>query len=192
MDPLTKPEADQMPALVDMMTTKRCGTCHLCCTAMEVYELEKPIGEHCQHLDECGKCGIYTERPNSCKVFYCTWRLQEMLSLKLPWDMKPERCGYVLHWDRGASPLCTLFPDPKRPYAWKQHKRKLEAFARDNDCAIVIGGGGTASHMVTPMGRWIARADFPLYFTRTEVGIPASEFRSRQPWQHHQDPYKPE
>lgn len=186
----TPEEADETPAMVDMLTSKRCGECNLCCTAMEVFELNKPIGERCTHLNECGKCSIYATRPTSCKVFYCTWRLQEILSVKLPWDLKPDKCGFVLHWDRGNSPLCTLFPDPKRPKAWLQHKRWLEKFARTYDCAIVIGGGAQCTHMVTPMGRWISRADYPLYFRDGEIGIPRSEFRNVQKQATDVDPYE--
>ena len=185
----TEAEAEQVPALVDTLTTKRCGTCNLCCTAMEVFELEKPIGERCQHLDGCGKCAIYPTRPRSCKVFYCTWRLQELIGVKLPWDLKPEQCGFVLHWDRQRSPLCTLFPDPKRPTAWVRYKRKLEQFAEKHDVAIVIGGGAFCTHMVTPMKRWISRVDFPLYFKEGSIGIPSQDFRHKGRWPVHVDPY---
>lgn len=191
VDDLSMDEAEAMPAIVDAMTTRRCGDCSLCCTALEVVELKKPIGVRCEHLDSCGACSIYDKRPKGCRVFYCTWRLAEFLNVRVPDVMKPNACGYVLHWDKGASPLATLFVDPERPNAWTKHKRKLEWFARVNNVAIVIGGGAQCTHFVTPKGNWFARTDYPLYFDTGQgnIGIPSEEFVRPHPFKIHPDVY---
>lgn len=191
-DQLGEAEAQVMPGMVDAMTKRRCDGCSECCTLLEVPELLKPIGHRCVHLNDKERCSIYANRPTGCRVFYCTWRIAEVLKIRVPNDMHPNVCGFVLHWDKGASPLCTAFVDPKRPKLWLKSKRRLEWFSRINNCAIVIGGGNEATHFVCPSGRWFSRADFPLYFQADggrAIGVPAAEFRGGVPWPRSKDPY---
>lgn len=109
-------------------------------------------------------------------MFYCTWRLSELIHAGVPETFKPELCGFVLHWDKGASPMMTLFKDPDRPDAWQKRIKALEKLARNNNVAIVIGGGTEATHIVTPKGNWILRSKYPEFFNDTSVGVPQSEF----------------
>ena len=52
---------------------RQCGECRECCIVLEVDAMRKPADVPCRHL--CGKgCGIYSRRPESCKVFTCAWR----------------------------------------------------------------------------------------------------------------------
>jgi Fe-S-cluster containining protein len=50
-----------------------CGPCTACCTALGVEEIHKPNYAPCQHLCDKG-CGIYEDRPGSCRSFECWWR----------------------------------------------------------------------------------------------------------------------
>jgi hypothetical protein len=172
---------DEFNQMVDAVTTRRCDGCSLCCTALEIFDLPfpKPMGQECPHLN-CGQCVIYKTRPESCRTFYCTWRLSEFLHAGVPKKFRPADCGFVLHWDKGVSPLITLFHDPKRPRAWLKHKWALEKLARNTNCAIVIGGGDQATHFITPRGRWFARADHPQFFHDREIGVPSIEFLPRR------------
>ncbi len=54
------------------MSDRKCGACTLCCTALAVPELDKKNGEPCIHITPEG-CGIYEDRPLSCRVFECAW-----------------------------------------------------------------------------------------------------------------------
>lgn len=56
----------------DAQQARSCGGCNVCCTAMKVTPLNKPAGVACEHENEQG-CGIYDERPQVCRVWYCMW-----------------------------------------------------------------------------------------------------------------------
>lgn len=75
---------------------RKCGTCTLCCTALAVPELDKPNGVPCEHLTTAG-CGIYEDRPESCRQFECGW-LTGMGDL----SVRPDRIGAVLHVEDGG------------------------------------------------------------------------------------------
>lgn len=51
-----------------------CGPCTACCTVMAVQELGKGNYERCRHLTSSG-CGIYPDRPGTCRDWSCLWRL---------------------------------------------------------------------------------------------------------------------
>lgn len=45
----------------------------MCCKLLGIGELEKPRDIWCTHCDIGKGCKIYSERPESCKVFRCLW-----------------------------------------------------------------------------------------------------------------------
>ena len=51
---------------------RECGTCTACCTVLAVAELQKPMRWACDHV-LCAGCGIYEERPQTCRDFNCAW-----------------------------------------------------------------------------------------------------------------------
>ncbi len=53
---------------------RQCGSCTACCTVMGVEELSKPSFKSCTHVVTQG-CGIYSDRPQSCRNFVCVWLL---------------------------------------------------------------------------------------------------------------------
>jgi len=59
------------PSSIDS-TPRECGGCNVCCTAMHVRALDKPAGTPCEHQSDAG-CGIYADRPETCRVWYCMW-----------------------------------------------------------------------------------------------------------------------
>lgn len=77
---------------------RACGPCTACCTAVAVPELEKGAYQPCVHL--CGSgCGIYAERPASCRRFECQW-LQGMLEMDGGVDaaLRPDACGVMVDY----------------------------------------------------------------------------------------------
>jgi len=48
---------------------RECGSCSACCTVTGVPEIEKGTYEACKHAG----CGIYADRPGSCRTFGCQW-----------------------------------------------------------------------------------------------------------------------
>ena len=72
---------------------RTCGTCTLCCKVLGVHELEKPGGVDCPHVKPLQGCGIYADRPQSCRAFECLWLQGEG---RIPETLKPERTHVVL------------------------------------------------------------------------------------------------
>lgn len=76
-----------------MSIARSCGTCNLCCTVMAVGDCvpePKPKNVKCRQLTVLGQCGIYAERPQSCRDFRCLW-----LMGMLPEELKPSRVNAV-------------------------------------------------------------------------------------------------
>ena len=62
--------------IADRIEERECGGCTFCCKAKGIDDLDppKPSWEICQHACEAG-CSIYEERPRSCQVYACAWRM---------------------------------------------------------------------------------------------------------------------
>jgi hypothetical protein len=71
---------------------RECGPCTECCYVLGVHELNKRNFTHCQHerRSSAGGCGIYKDRPLSCREFKCLW-LQGQGGRK----DRPDRVGIV-------------------------------------------------------------------------------------------------
>lgn len=66
-----------------------CGECTLCCTLLQVSELNKEAGESCKYCTT--KCSIYLERPLACKEFSCAYHQMKKASSNL----RPDNCGII-------------------------------------------------------------------------------------------------
>jgi hypothetical protein len=78
--------------LADRPTSGReCGTCTACCTVLAIAELQKPARWACSHL-ACDCCGIYDQRPKSCRDFNCAW-LRGAISGDESW--RPDKLGLL-------------------------------------------------------------------------------------------------
>ena len=77
---------------------RECGSCSACCTVMGVPEIGKGTYETCEHLCGVG-CGIYAERPASCRTFACQW-LRGALEVDGAIDtgMRPDACGVIFDY----------------------------------------------------------------------------------------------
>ncbi len=77
---------------------RACGACTACCTAVAVPELGKGPYRSCAHL--CGSgCGIYADRPSSCRTFACQW-LRGVLEVDGGVDptLRPDACGVIFDY----------------------------------------------------------------------------------------------
>jgi hypothetical protein len=68
-----------------------CGECQACCMAVGVHEVEKPMWTPCKHQCETG-CGIYEDRPDSCRGYYCLYQAG-MLTGGV--EMRPDKLGII-------------------------------------------------------------------------------------------------
>lgn len=77
---------------------RSCGACTACCTVVAVTELRKGPYQPCTHVGGSG-CGIYAERPASCRRFECQW-LRGVLEVDGRVDpaLRPDACGVVIDY----------------------------------------------------------------------------------------------
>ncbi len=94
---------------------RSCGTCSLCCKVLPVGELSKPAGQWCVHCVPGSGCAVHADRPQACRLFFCSWRLDPNLGP----EWKPEACRFVLSGDPAHKAL-RVTVDPGMPLAWKR------------------------------------------------------------------------
>lgn len=93
---------------------RTCGNCTACCYVLEIKELGKGYHEDCKHVTHAlvissqAGCGIYEERPHSCRVFQCGW-LQGLFSE----GARPDKLGIMFHETSEKSELGVV------PVAWE-------------------------------------------------------------------------
>ncbi len=82
---------------------RECGSCTACCTVLGVPEIGKDTYEACAHLCGAG-CGIYADRPASCRTFECQW-LRGVLEVDgtIDTDMRPDSCGVIFDYQPGTT-----------------------------------------------------------------------------------------
>lgn len=82
---------------------RACGPCTACCRAIEVPELKKAVWRTCAHVAASG-CGIYDERPASCRSFACQW-LRGVLEPDGSVDLglRPDACGVIFDYQPGTA-----------------------------------------------------------------------------------------
>lgn len=68
------------PLAVVLVADRSCGSCNVCCVVPKIDEpaLQKLPGCRCPNALWNGACAIYETRPETCRGFFCGWRL-------LPW-----------------------------------------------------------------------------------------------------------
>jgi hypothetical protein len=81
---------------------------------LAIDELDKPEGVLCRHCESGRGCGIYPDRPVSCRGFYCGY-------LALPFVAQhwfPDDCGMVV-FPLSADKRLAVHVDPANPDAWR-------------------------------------------------------------------------
>lgn len=89
----TKPKFKQMRG--HSQAARTCGGCQECCVRLGIEELDKPPMHLCPHMVG-GGCGIYANRPHSCKHYACLWVIGV-----IPEQFKPEKIGVII--DQGVN-----------------------------------------------------------------------------------------
>ncbi|MBS0297922.1 MAG: YkgJ family cysteine cluster protein [Proteobacteria bacterium] len=119
---------------------RECGACTMCCSLLQIDELQKPEGVACVHVREGGGCGIYETRPGVCRAFYCLW----MQHPAFDEGWKPNVCHFLLR--QVDAKLLVVDVDPAYPDAWRQQpyydqiKIWSEAVLRDGARVMVNVG----------------------------------------------------
>jgi hypothetical protein len=110
---------------------KECGGCTACCTLIGVPALSKPAGTRCPHC-VVGGCGIYEERPDSCRKWICGW----LADPGMPDEFRPDRCGFIVQAALAGRRVLALAVDWKR---MRERPRLLERLQRF--CAVMNKNG---------------------------------------------------
>jgi hypothetical protein len=123
---------------------RSCGTCMMCCMVYTIRELNKPAGRWCVHAGRGRGCGIYAERPDTCRQFVCMWLADPTLGP----EWKPEQAHFVVALDLLGYEALTIAPAPHRPDAWKKEpyystiKGWARKFCPENKKVLVIDTRG--------------------------------------------------
>ena len=112
-------QVEDVVAAKTAVTGRACGTCSLCCKLLPIRELEKPENQWCVHCRPGdGGCGIYADRPPSCRGFACDW----LVNPHLGDEWVPTRAKMFVHYN--YDPLGNMgvyvVVDPARPDSWRR------------------------------------------------------------------------
>jgi len=112
---------------------RRCGACSECCITLE--DDDRPANTPCQHLRANGRgCSRYDRRPETCRLFICTWRAGQTGP-----DDRPDRSGVLAHltFNRMAE-QAALNVIECRAGAFKQRADLVDHYKRQPYCCITL------------------------------------------------------
>lgn len=122
---------------------RQCGSCAMCCKVLPIEtdpELNKPAGKWCKHWSKAGGCGIYEERHEVCRTFFCLWKMAPYLGEEL----KPDRSRVVLAMYKEQ--VLIAYVDPAFPNAWKEGA--MGRFLQSYPERVLIQTGDTKKALV--------------------------------------------
>jgi len=125
---------------------KSCGSCTVCCTVPAFPEMASTAGEDCKHKVGDG-CGIYSDRPQVCRVYFCGWTA----SLSLGPRCRPDRCGILLELrtDSNGAQVVIAREAWKGAHRGKAAKRLIKSLARTRFVAVYPPGDLDGGHLHT-------------------------------------------
>jgi uncharacterized protein len=128
---------------------KACGSCTMCCSALEIAELKKPAGRLCGNCRLGAGCAIYADRPQVCRDYECDW----LMSRDLPRGLRPDLVGAILMEDPDSEEYWAVCA-PEKPMAWR-HPRVFERLvAAAKAGRTVKAKAGLMSWRIFPSGEW--------------------------------------
>ncbi len=101
-------------AAIEPTPGKSCGSCTMCCKVYPVPVLSKPAGQWCKHCKPGQGCGIWLERPEFCRDFYCRYMVDPALGP----EWKPDTAKFVMNYQPNGTFAISL--DPGHRMAWKR------------------------------------------------------------------------
>lgn len=93
-------------------TPRQCGDCSLCCKLLDIPELNKPKDVWCPNFRAGAGCGIYADRPASCRDFACRWLADTAIGP----EWKPNHCKMMLDAKPG---IFMVHVDPSAAAPWR-------------------------------------------------------------------------
>jgi Fe-S-cluster containining protein len=100
----------------------------MCCKVPYIEEFDKAPGQWCAHAVPGRGCGIYENRPTSCRAFFCSWMLDPAFGP----EWKPDRAKFVVYLQRNGVHL-QVAVDPSFPSAWTKspYHARIRQWARE-------------------------------------------------------------
>jgi hypothetical protein len=87
----------------------------MCCKVLPIRQFKKPPGVWCAHAVTGKGCGIYANRPDLCRAFYCGWMYEPGLGP----EWKPDTAKFVVMPPLGPrGQFLSIMVDPGYPDAW--------------------------------------------------------------------------
>ena len=126
---------------------KSCGSCMMCCTALEIVEFKKPPGRPCVNCVASGGCAIYAARPNVCREFECLWLTERAL----PQNMRPDRIGTILMEDADSDEYRAVC-EPHQPFEWRKPRVFAHLLRVAKTGRVVVAKAGLNSWRIFPSG----------------------------------------
>ncbi|QQQ20021.1 hypothetical protein JIP62_05015 [Brevundimonas vitis] len=136
------------PSALPLLPDRDCGGCVECCRVipLDLPELAKPTGELCAYCVEGAGCGVHAIRPQTCRTWFCLWRVIELSD-----DWRPDRSGIVVRPDGLETGEITLYVVRRTDFLTSMEVFGVVAgwIAQDVDVALSVPG---------PVGTYPARA----------------------------------
>lgn len=130
----------------DATNRRVCGECGFCCKIPEIAELGKPAGQWCAHWSAANGCGIYDDRPETCRRFVCLYLSDPTIAE----DWHPAQSHMMLVYDSNG-PRLLVHVDPHRPEAWR--RQPYHTMLRDYAKNLMSRRGQVVAKIAN---RWIA------------------------------------
>lgn len=108
------------------MSNDICGTCTMCCKNLSIGDefrgakFRKPAGKWCPHCAVGIGCGVYAERPETCRTFQCVYHEAVTHDETIDPELRPDRCGVVLSGTTDGNLVASC--DRSKPDAWRRGK----------------------------------------------------------------------
>lgn len=130
---------------------RTCAGCAQCCKLLHVVELAKPQARWCPHCKPTSPtpCGIYPDRPQTCRLFLCGW-----LAGLGGDELKPTLSRVVINAESfaGGRPGFRLHVDPSVPDALKRKAMRRWVHAAHRSGYILVVEMGTRHYAIPPAG----------------------------------------
>jgi hypothetical protein len=77
-----------------LVSGRECGECNVCCVDLTIDDpaLQKPQGVRCPNAMADNGCAIYDSRPDTCRTFFCGWRMLRWVKPTL----RPDTSGVLV------------------------------------------------------------------------------------------------
>ena len=121
----------------------------MCCSALEIAELNKAAGPVCVNCRLAEGCAIYANRPEVCRDFECEWLVRR----ELPRRFRPDVAGVILMEDADSDEYRAVC-SPEKPMAWRQPQIFSHLVAVAKSGRMVVAKAGLMSWRVYASGAW--------------------------------------